>query len=323
MNRNSSIDLLRIAGAFAIVIIHAVSSTITYKAIDASAEVSKGFDLVHILMMWAVPVFFIITGYCLGLKKECTYKYCLSHALKYTAILLTIGLFYALLEEVYEVNTVSFLIFLNALKNVYTGNLWAHMWFVYALIGIYLVMPVIALFMREGGARGSLILIGLLFFFDVLCSTFNRLGTIGIDFPFTGYLFYVCFGLYLSKHKIHSKIPYVILGVLSIVWIVFNPSVDTYDYNHLAVCLMAVAAFAIITDLNINPNRVVTKVSGCTLGIYLIHPFFINVAIKLLKINMGADMPYLKVTVFALIVFSASLIATWVFKKIPVIRKLF
>ena len=89
----------------------------------------------------------MITGYCLSLKKECTYSYCLHHVLKFIKILFTVGLFYSLLEEVFIAKKFSITILGTSILNVFTGNLWDHMWFIYAIIGVYLVMPVLHSFM--------------------------------------------------------------------------------------------------------------------------------------------------------------------------------
>ena len=115
MKRNYSIDLLRIMSAIAVVIIHVVTAplnNITFVVDPALKSILSAF---HHLSYWAVPVFFMITGYCMALKKECTYKYCFSQVAKFVAVLFTVGLFYALLEEVFTARTVSI-----AIRSPYT-----------------------------------------------------------------------------------------------------------------------------------------------------------------------------------------------------------
>lgn len=110
MNRKYSIDILRILSAIVIIIIHVVTSPVANSTNIIEVSLENNLNLIHNLMLWSVPVFFMITGYCLLLKKECTYRYCFSHVLKYIAVLFTVGLFYALLEEVYSVKSINVMV---------------------------------------------------------------------------------------------------------------------------------------------------------------------------------------------------------------------
>lgn len=324
MERKYNIDMLRIISSLAVIIIHTVSAPVTYNAIQVSASTASHLELIHTLMNWSVPVFFMITGYCLLLKQNCTYRYSFLHASKYVGILFSVGLFYSLLEEIFNANTINISIILKSVVNVFTGNLWDHMWFIYALIGIYLVMPVLHSFIQQS-KENAIILTSLLFFFNILCPTFEKWIHLGILFPFSGYLFYVCYGGTIAKYKICKSQKYLccFLGLLSIIWIIMSKNSSSYGYDHLSISLMAVSMITIFTDLAIAPNNLIAKISECTLGIYLIHPFFINVALKLFKLNMGSGMPYLKLLIFATAIFFISFISTCIVRRIPILKKLF
>lgn len=324
MARKFSIDILRIISAIAVIIIHIVSAPVTNSAVGIDASLLLNLELIHTLMNWSVPVFFMITGYCLLKKEECTYEYCFSHVLKYICVLFTVGLFYALLEEVYVSKTINYLIFVKSVLNVISGNLWDHMWFVYTIIGIYLVMPIIHHFMQEGN-RNILILTALLFVFNILFPTIEKWISVGVVFPFNGYLFYVCFGGAAAKfkmNKIQSCFIYL-TGLLSVAWIVSDAENHVFGYQHLAVCLMAMSIFLSVSKMDIKQNKLLLCISKCTWGIYLLHPFFINVAIKLLNIDVVTSLPYIRLFLFAVVVSFASFLSTYILRKIPLIRKLF
>jgi len=322
MERNYSIDLLRILSAIAVIIIHAVSSPIANCTVDVDTMLLSNLETTHVLMNWSVPVFFMITGYCLLKKEDCTYKYCFSHVIKYISVLFTVGLFYALLEEVFISKTVNFTILEKSLCNVINGNLWDHMWFIYAIIGIYLVMPVIHLFMKQS-TQNAYILAGLLFFFEVFLPTFEKWLTIGIEFPFRGYLVYVCLGGIMARINLNKTISLFVYlaGLLSAIYIIFTNC--RIGYNHLAICLMAISVFLIVSKRKIKPNKLLFCVSNCTWGIYLIHPFFINVAIKLFRIDVISSHAYTKLVIFTAAVFSISFLTSYVLRKIPLVKKLF
>ena len=324
MNRNYSIDILRIISAIAVIIIHVVSSPVTNSTTTVEVYLENNLNLIHNLMLWSVPVFFMITGYCLLKKQECTYKYCFTHILKYIAVLFTVGLFYALLEEVYSANTINVKIIIQAVINVIAGNLWAHMWFIYSIIGVYLVMPVIHCFMQKG-EKNIFIFTGMLFFFNIFCSSIKTWLSIGVDFPFGGYLFYVCFGGAIAKCRIRKELLYLccLAGALSTVCMVMAAKTTLIGYNHLFVCLVAMSIFLLVNKMEVKSNKFILTISKCTWGIYLLHPLFINIAIKVLKIDFLTSLPYVKLFVFTIVISIISFVATYILKKIPFLKKLF
>lgn len=324
MTRKNSMDVLRILSTIAVVIIHCVTAPVANNAISVDADVSNGLALIHALMNWAVPVFFMITGYCLLSKEKCTYEYCFSHVLKYIGVLFTVGLFYAFLEEFFDTREVGLSTITQSLLRVIRGDLWAHMWFVYAIIGIYLVMPIFHSFMQQG-ERNIYILTGLHFVFNILCPTFEKWIHIGVDFPLKGYLFYVCFGGAVAKCKVGKGSLYTacLLAILSVVWIVTGIGRQTFGYEHLAVCLIAMSFFVVASRMDIPSSKLLLTISQCTWGIYLIHPFFINLAFKVLRLNLGTAIPYGKLALFAAVIFLCSLAVTYILRRIPLVRKLF
>lgn len=178
-DRKANIDLLRVISAAAIVTLHSVTAPMGNASSPIPLLTEQILTVIHSLTLWAVPAFFIITGYCLLLKPECSYKYCFLHIRKFVIVLFTIGLFYALLEEVYSTGMINGLVVLVAVKNVIAGNIWEHMWFVYAIIGIYLVMPVVHGFIKRE-RKDSFILTAILFAFNILFPVFQKWIPIGV-----------------------------------------------------------------------------------------------------------------------------------------------
>lgn len=324
MERKFSIDLLRILSAVAVVIIHIVSAPVTNSSAVIDSELATNLNLVHLFMNWSVPVFFMITGYCLQKKNEVTYKYCFSHVVKYVSVLFTVGLAYAFIEEVFTTKTVNGSVVVQSIQNVISGNLWDHMWYIYSIIGIYLVMPVIHLFMSKDD-QAAVILTVLLFIFNIFLPTFENYISFGVNLPFGGYLFYVCLGSTIAKLKIHRRFTFFIqlLGVLSVIWIWFGLANSEFGYNHLAVCAMAMSIFITISKMDIKSNKLISCIAKCTWGIYLIHPFYINIAIKMLKIDVLSSNVYIKLSLMCGIILILSFFTTYALRKLPVVKKLF
>ncbi len=324
MERRASIDLLRIMSAIAVITIHVISAPVTSSTAVIAESLLHNLNLIHALMNWSVPVFFMITGYCVLQKREVTYTYCFSHVLQYVCVLFTVGLAYGLMEEVFTSRTINFSIFMNSILRVVSGNLWDHMWFVYDIIGIYLVMPVIHLFMKQGN-RDTWILTGLLFLFTIFIPTFEEMIPFGVSLPFGGYLFYVCLGGMIAKGKITPRLSYFIYfaGLLSAAWIIYGAGNFVFGYRHLAVCAMAASIFMMVCPIKIKSSKLISTIAQCTWGIYLIHPFYINIVVKVLNVNVLSSHAYVNLLALLGIIAVISFFTTYILRKIPIIRKLF
>ena len=324
MSRKYSIDILRIISAIAVVIIHVVSAPLANSATNVNIDIKFTMELIHVLMNWSVPVFFMITGYCVLGKSECTYKYCFKHVWKYVATLFTVGFFYAFLEQFFIVRTVTAAMLFTSLLHVVSGELWAHMWFVYAIIGVYLVLPVVHSFIQQGKGN-AFILTGLLFAFTILCPTFERWLPIGITFPIGGYMFYVCFGGIVANYKLEQPLIHgcYFMTVISLIWIALCSEYFAFGYLHIATCFVAVGVFLFVSNLDIKPNKMILKVSQCTWGVYLIHPFFINIALKVLYVDLFSNMAYGRLFIFGVVILFVSFVVTYMLRQIPYVKKLF
>jgi len=324
MKRECGIDILRIISAIAVVFIHVVSGAVTNSVGMVDEIIAARLELLHNLLKWSVPVFFMITGYCLLKREECTYKYCFGHVLKYASVLLTVGFLQAILEEIFEYRAFDCGVLVRSLQNVVSGELWDHMWYVYSVIGIYLVMPVIYCFIRKSYSDAC-ILTALLFLFTVVCPFAEKYITFGVTLPFGDYLFYVCFGGLIARYgvKKYSFFAFCLLGMLCAAWIVSGTGGYHFGYRSPAVCFIAIAIFMTVSKLPVKEHRFLIKFSRCTWGIYLIHPFFINIAIKVLNVDLLSSFSAIKMVGFAVIIITMSFAATWIVRKIPYIRRLF
>lgn len=324
MERKYSIDLLRIISAISVVIIHVCSSPITYSTQPLEEGLKNTFTFIQFLMTWCIPVFFMITGYCILGKKEYTYKNCLSHVIKFVMVLLTVGLFYSLMEAVFSAGTVDFGVIFNAFVNTLAGKSWTHMWYVYTIIGIYLVLPVLHTFMKTG-KNNRIILTSLLFAFTILIPFFKPWFSFGISLPLGGYCSYVCLGGMVAYGDFGKKEKYysLVLCALAFVGMFFFNIEEYMGYLKLPTSLIAFSIFLFISDLDIQSSKLLLEISKCTWGIYLIHPLFINVAVKILKIDFFKFIPFFSISIFGIVVLLLSFGTTLILRKIPLIKKLF
>lgn len=146
----------------------------------------------------------------------------------------------------------------------------------------------------------------------------------GIQFPIGGYLFYVCYGGVIAKYKSDSEKEMIIyfLGVIAFLYVISCGKTVTLEYMNLNVALMAMAIFTFVSRLDMQSNTTIRVLANCTWGIYLIHPLFINILIKVLKLDILSIAPYINLFVFEVGVLICSLMVVFVGKRIPLIRRL-
>lgn len=97
VDRKANIDLLRVISAAAIVILHSETAPIGNASSPIPLLTEQILTVIHSLTLWAVPAFFIITGYCLLLNQSVVTNTVFLHIRKFVIVLFTVGLFYALL----------------------------------------------------------------------------------------------------------------------------------------------------------------------------------------------------------------------------------
>lgn len=315
------IMFLRIIAAFAVIVIH----TKTLTNFD-----TKGYYLLHCCILWCVPIFFMISGYIfLGLKTNLTYQDVKKNIIKFLVTLFTIGWLCAILQHIYE-DGISFYTFIYSLIDVLEGNLWAHMWYVYYIIGIYLIFPVLSAFVSNN--RKNLYLLTLIC--GIINIIFENISAIdiGFVFPLSGYCFYVLMGatLCVMEEKILKKlfIPSVLILLLTIIGLavgvfVFDIAIKQ-SYSTIYVAVMSIALFIVCQKIfnNIKVNSFIVSLSKCTWGIYLIHPFIIHFFSKIFNISIEKYNQFIAFPISCLIIFMTSYFTVLILKKIPLISKI-
>lgn len=327
-------DYLRIICAFAIVILHVTSASLTYSS-DASHLQTIAMHLSTIFTSWAVPCFFMITGFFwLGNDKNCTYKSVSKHILKFVLVLFTLGLFYAFLELVFNTGGIEISLIILAIKNVFIGKLWDHMWYVYAVIGVYLMLPLIKPFFTRSTKKDDVVVLLMCFGFTILLPYVEAVFQFSfpIKFSASGWLVYVIFGGLVAKYKDsfnNKKIIFIsiIMIVLSSIAIsikyYFEPSFHVVDYKSLSICLISSSVFLLTVYVKQYEReyKFFTQLSSCCWGIYLIHPLFLNLMFKFIKINPLDYVWFILVPITCIIVFALCAFVVWLLRKIPIIQK--
>ena len=143
--RKQFLDVLRVLATCAVVLMHVLTGATDVTDASIMPEYRSLLLSVMDLVTWCVPIFLLISGYLfLNPERTLTYpvmikKYCRRIAL---AILL-FGVPYAASELVVTERIFRVMMIPEALKMTLTGHTWSHMWYLYLILFLYLITPLL------------------------------------------------------------------------------------------------------------------------------------------------------------------------------------
>ena len=326
------VDVLRIIGMFGVIIIHIADNTLY--TLGLSGGSGKNFEIICKSCYFALPLFVMISGMLL-LNKDIDYKKIFfKYIRRMLLVLIVFGGIFAFMEEYFVNRTINVTLFINIIKRIFTGNLWAHMWYIYLVIALYLITPVLRKWVKNTSNKEQLIFLIVLYIFTILSNEIGNL--IGYKTAFyipigTGFVFVYLLGNYIYNNKLSSKLERLlyVLGIISFITIIlltyFGVCKYLVGYTSTLCIIVAISVFYLFKDKKITGNQNLSKLiinlGECSFGIYIIHQLFINIIYKILKIDMILYMPYLGMILYVLGVLVISFISIYVLRKINFVKK--
>ena len=334
------IDYLRVFSCLSVIMIHVLASARTVFP-DHTMFEELLCKVLPYMMYYAVPVFFMITGY-LFYSKEIKMSYgdfFKKYVLKYIVAVFVFGFGYAVLEEVFNKNY-SLTMPFTALLNTLLGKTWAHMWYLYALVGVMLFIPIIKTLMDRGKESiryVSLILLISSFLIPTINSLFNI--KIGFDLIMVSpYLLYTILGYYIGngcmrnikKSKCIAGIVFSasIIALFEILATILNNDLASKfgivgRYNSILILILSACLFTLFTNIrNDSMNKYIDKISGMSYGIYILHMFWINLFYKFFGFSIFGDFMLLKIVLIFSVTTILSYESTKLLKKVPLMKKI-
>jgi surface polysaccharide O-acyltransferase-like enzyme len=337
----ADISVLRITATMA-VLFHHTCSTVSDNPELFSFSQKQNFILQTgvLFSVWAVPVFLMISG-ALLLKphKVISVEMCLTKYVKRAILALFIfGIPFSCLEILMNSKRLSLSIFPQAVLNVINGESWDHLWYLYALIGIYLFLPVLKAFTDTCTRKTLKYILIVLFVINLCFPMINDILGISIAFEIpvkSTSVFYFLLGRYLDENipaflqnkKRNLMAAVVILAAVSFIcgFAGFYSFLYHIRRNSPIIALTAVFIFSAVRGVHFPKIRTefLWKIDRLCFGVYLVHPVFIHFLYKFLKIT---PLSFGKVWGVFLIVFwmffiLCSFIASWVMSLIPPLKK--
>lgn len=331
-DKKISISVLRIFATIAVVWLHTCSTlTDNRNLFDLTEMQNSFFGAAYSIMNWAVPVFLMITG-VLMLGRQTDYKSCFGKYIRRGILaLFMFGIPFAVLKLVMETKCLSPETILQSFLAVICGDSFAHLWYLYVLIGIYLVLPVLQKAVQNIDNKQLKCLIIILFVTDFVVPTISSISGMHIAFltPFSWPLFYLLVGYYLNVVISKSGGICKILGLVLISGFIviasnclkFYPEVIG-GYQSPVIVVLAICIFELFRKIKINCSDKVWEIDRLCFGVYLIHPVFIQFTYRFLHISpVSFKLYWLVFVVFFVVFVLCSFAASFLVNRIRTLRK--
>lgn len=289
------IDVLKVTATFLVVLQHNISQE------WAQGQINTPYwyllNGIFSIARMGVPIFFMCSGYGMLQKKRSIREI-------YTKYIYNLLFIYVMWMQVYGISSIlrmiihregNIRVYLNAyIKAIILGHY--HVWFIFALCGLYAMVPLLERVAEEKRLLqyGIVISFGatILFPYTSMLPGFSRmeytLGSLDLH-NLTGYLLYFLVGYYLEKNgseKVRKNLIYI--GITAFVLANFTSILlslrtqeanqNPYDCFGLPGFFMCVGFYLIFKDIKVKEQaykKYWKPIMTCGFGVYLVHPLFL------------------------------------------------
>lgn len=347
-SRLYTLDIMRIFAILAVVMIHSSYEFLLdgYVISDSNYFIANVLDTIS---RFGVPFFVMISGaLLLDEDKRMSWNIVLKKYVFNILILLFFwSLFYSIIYQIIfpviklkSVNAISILDFVDALIN---GHF--HLWYLYMIIGLYLMTPLLRKFVDKDNEKSVIIfiLISVLIqfteplfqlgsiYYQPLTYVSEFINKFQLQF-FCGYTTYYILGWYIVhigvKGKCKTRLLYLLgctglIGTITLVQITKN--IDLCHSNmSILILLYSVSLFVFFTNFDTSKFSEKTrmnliKLSSFSFGVYAIHPLIWNIC--RLAVSYTDDM-FLYICIMFFVVLFISYILVFIISKIPYLKKI-
>ncbi len=236
------------------------------------------------------------------------------------------------------------LTFDSAVDAAFSGA-YVHLWFLYLLVGLYLVTPLLRVFVKYLDWKRFKYLVALWFLGTVtvpLIITFAGLDFNPVIFVFTGWMGYYLLGVFLQKIKIRKSILLLAaaLGLTGAVLgayvstALIGERVTTFFHESLSFNLIiaSVAVYLLLNTLASNRilsynkvNTLLHWVGQNTLPIYLMHYMILeSLMFGFFGFTLNASVlnPIIEIPLLTVVTFSLTVLIVYPLKKIPIVKRI-
>lgn len=328
--KNYNLELVRMVSFIMVIAIH-----VTNYFCRAYGEIPRGeylFSLaINLAARVSVPCFFMITGALLIGRDEPVSKH-IRRFVRYLSVLAVWSVVYYLWNRYYMGTSYD-------LKDIFHVPTEAHLWYLYAMIPIYLMLPFFQILCRHMSIKMERLFLVVTTGAVLFNFCLHMMGEEPYyDLPMIGdraYAWYVLAGFYLYKYRKHIRLGQrtliltSALGIGAAFGITCSVTISTGEHYEALMTygcpfvIVASAAFFLfmlrLKGGHVRPGGRIKKAidlfSGCSFGIYLIHILFLDNYKKYVEpwdISAWIAVPGLVAAITL-----ASFACVWVIRKAP------
>lgn len=301
----------------------------------ASAAYCKTIDQMKVmmtvrnLMSWAVPCFVMVTGALLLDKdRELGYKKLFSkHILRMVVTLVVFTLLFNCFDALFVTKNFSFTTLTDGFEKVLFGGGWKHMWYLYLMIALYLMMPAYRLVTKSAKSADILYIMGVYAVFLCILPNIDTLTGKSTAFYICVYSVYPLY-LFLG-YAMHNRII-KLSGTVSLLLLIAGLTATAVvtvcttgkqsrasellnNYAFIATLSAAVGMFGLMQaakdkDLGFI-DKIAAELEKCSFGIYILHMAALKTVFVIFKfdpIKSGGAIAVLGVSIAVLIVCCAA-----------------
>ena len=281
---------------------------------------------------FAVPVFVMISGALLLGKEIEFFSFIQKRFLRVWVPFTLWVIIYVLYHNYFETKPYSFQ---TALTQYFTGGnyLYGHLWFVYMILGLYLITPFLNNWLLKSNESQINILLG--FLFTISCGIHLIKRPLGIHIPndlqnFGGYIGYFVAGYVLKNKQFNiNKLWYLFVFTIGYLMLIFGSfylventgkfDLFFYDYFSPSVFLMSISIFMFFKE-TFNHEflpQLMNPLDKFSFGIYLCHLQIITILSRKFGLNWAWHTPIIGIFAHAGLTLIIAFFLIWGLSKLP------
>lgn len=339
------LDLLKVIAVFMVIVAHANDCIILNQ--DGNFNFEWG-TYIGSLYRFAVPLFVLISGVLLLPTKLNLLEFYKKRLWRILPALLFWGLAYVLFDGTILNPKTWDKIFMDIVRLPLSfGDASPHLWYLYMLVGLYLIIPLISPWVAKATKRELEMVLGI-FIFSTFIPYLKFLTGLAFGvcdwnefhsfYYLSGFIGYLLMGYYLYTYlpgwSIKAKrwtgmflflTGYGITYYLTISVPFSIPNIEmVWYYCSPNVLLEAVGIFMLLEGITIKEGfflKMINAIAHYSFGIFLVHYFFIGSIFRYMAVHFGLH-PGLNVLVSATLTLMIALVVTWLLARLKLTRKL-
>lgn len=321
------LDYIRSISCILVIVIH-IANYYCRAFYDLTSFSYLGAVIFNALSRISVPIFFMISGSVL-LHKKYGLKRCYKRVIEKTITLIIITIIYYFWDKYFMGKDINIISLISTPER-------AMLWFLYAIIGIYIVLPFIKNLV-DGMDKNEEKL------FVLLWTIFNGIfyllkikpsypvpiisGTYYLGYFVIGHIVYKYKDSFnIKKYNVHLIILFI-LSMFCIIYFTFKFSLvnqiyysSLFAYRNLFLMIASVSAFILLYyNVPNKKNKFINHLAKLSFGVYLFHGVFLDLIMKYIPYRQ--ILSFAGIPLFLIIIFIFTYLFVNTIYKVSYIRK--